>query len=210
MTYRKGKKEDQPMICPIRKLRKSNLMADFPYKREKKPFMKKFFILALITLLSASCEKEEFDLLNPAVDLFVKQLKNGTYNYFEEQWLILPDFNESHIQALIDFSRDTFHIPNFPINSLVGNPLPEGRDYFILGECLLWVVEGIRNELDYASFDPFLIDTGLAEAERIKGITGKGVLTVSELYKDWWNSFKGKDWKVKNPLENSPYRWFQE
>jgi hypothetical protein len=92
----------------------------------------------------------------------------------------LFNFQSSRQIPALKVSRDTFHIPNFPINSSIGNPLPEGRDYFILGECLLWVVEGIRNELEYATFDPFLIDTRLAEAERIKGVTGEVVLNVSE------------------------------
>jgi hypothetical protein len=169
--------------------------------------MKKLLILTALAVFFTSCEKEEKDLANIAVEIFVKGLKSGTLNDLEEQLFIIAEFNESHIQPLIEMSKDTIHIPSFPLNPLIDNPLPEGRDYFILGECLLWVVEGIRSEMHYLSIDPFLIDTRLIESERIKGITGKAVLTVRDAYKDWWNNFRNKDWKGMNPLEESHFRW---
>jgi hypothetical protein len=178
-------------------------------KMKKINAMKKLLLLLFLPLfLCLGCEKEEFDLLNPTVDMFVKKLKDGTYDFFEEQMLIMPNFDERHIQKLIDLSRDTIRIPVFPVNPISsGTPFPEGRDYFILGECLLWTVEGIRNEMKYGSLSPFLIDLSLDEIESAKGLTNKQILQVRELYIDWWSRLKDKDWKASNPLDGTTIRW---
>jgi len=172
------------------------------------------FIIILI-LLCIDCEKEKFDIDNPEVAVFVRQLKNGTYDNYEKGengenlWLLMPKFTRSHIQSLIDFSKDTAHISDFPINPISSRrPYPEGRDYFILGECLLWTIEGVRNGYGYGSLDPFLIDTALAESLRYKGLKSYEILIVRDIYKNWWNNFKDIDWNVKNPLEGTSYRWF--
>lgn len=114
--------------------------------------MKNLLLYIIIGLLIISCEREKFNLNNPDIKVFIQQLKNGTYKYYEkgEQgenlWLIMPNFTEHHIETLIDCSKDTSHIQDFPINPVSSlPPVPQGRDYFILGECLLWTVEGIRN-----------------------------------------------------------------
>jgi len=78
----------------------------------------------------------------------------------------------------------------------------------ILGEFLLWTVEGIRNDFGYGSLDPYLIDTAFNENERFKGLNGTEILIIKDIYRDWWNSLKDKDWKNKNPLENTTYVWF--
>lgn len=165
-------------------------------------------------LFSMGCTKE-FKLEDPDVEIFVDQLKKGTYNCVEkgengeELWLLMPKFTGDHISHLLDFSNDTTHIHEFPINPISSRrPFPEGRDYFILGECLLWTVEGIRNGYGFGSLDPFLIDTTKAFSERYKGLTGAEILVVRNLYTQWWNDFKNGDWKNKNPLDQTSYRWF--
>ena len=175
--------------------------------------MRKLFLLTILTILCIGCEKDEWDLNNPEVEKFVQQLKNGTYDYYEkgengeDLWLIMPNFVKHHIQSLIDFSIDTSHINDFPVNPISSRtPFPNDRQYFILGECLLWTVEGIRNGKGYGSLDPYLIDTTLIENP--KGLKGYQLLVVRSYYKDWWSNFNDKDWKEKNPLEGSPYRWF--
>jgi hypothetical protein len=177
--------------------------------------MKKLSFITILILLCFGCEKDKFDIDNPDVAVFVKQLKNGTYDCYEKGetgenlWLLMPKFTRSHIQSLIDFSKDTSHITNFPINPISSRtPFPEGRDYFILGECLLWTVEGIRNGYGYGSLDPFLIDTALTESERFKGLKCIEILIVRDIYKDWWDNFKDDEWQDKNPLEETSYRWF--
>ena len=177
--------------------------------------MKKLSFIAILVLLCIGCEKEKFNIDNPDVAVFVKQLKNGTYGCYEKGetgenlWLLMPKFTRSHIQSLIDFSKDTTYISDFPINPISSRrPYPEGREYFILGECLLWTVEGIRNGYGYGSLDPFLIDNALAESERYKGLKGDEILLVRDVYEDWWDNYKDNDWMNKNPLEDTSYRWF--
>ena len=177
--------------------------------------MRRLSFIAILVLLCFGCEKDKFDIDNPDVEIFVRQLKNGTYDCYEKGetgenlWLLMPKFTRSHIQSLIEFSKDTTHITDFPINPISSRrPYPEGREYFILGECLLWTVEGIRNGYGYGSLDPFLIDTVLAESERDKGLNGDEILIVRDIYKNWWDNFKDSDWKNKNPLQGTSYIWF--
>lgn len=177
--------------------------------------MKNLSFIPLLILLCVGCEKSNLDLDNPDVGIFVKQLKNGTFNYYEKGengenlWLLMPKFTTNHIASLIEFAKDTSHIYNFPTNPFSSRrPYPEGREYFILGECLLWTVEGIRTGHGFGSLDPFLIDTALPESVRYKGIKGDEVLIIKDVYKNWWNNFKDDDWKNKNPLDNTSYRWF--
>lgn len=175
--------------------------------------MKKLSTISLLLLLCFGCEK--FDIDNPDVAVFVKQLKNGTYDCYEKGetgenlWLLMPKFTTNHISSLIEFANDTSHISDFPVNpNSSRTPFPEGREYFILGECLLWTMEGIRTGYGYGSLDPFLIDTALAESERYKGLNGDEILIVRDIYKNWWDNYKDGDWNDTNPLEETSYRWF--
>ena len=177
--------------------------------------MKKMLFITVITFFCISCEKDEFDVNNPDVQKFVQQIKNGTYNCYEKGengenlWLLMPKFSKNHIPSLIDFSKDTSFITNFPLNTISSRtPFPYGREYLILGECLLWTVEGIKNGSGYGSLDPYLIDTSLNESERFKGLKGAKILIIKDIYNDWWNNFKDNDWKNINPLENTSYVWF--
>ena len=175
--------------------------------------MRMLFLSTILAIICIGCEKYEFDPNNPEVKKFVQQLKNGTYDYYEkgengeDLWLIMPNFVKHHIQSLIDFSIDTSHINDFPVNPVSSRtPFPNDRQYFILGECLLWTVEGIRNGTGYGSLDPYLIDTSLIEYHR--GLKGYQLLVVRSYYQDWWSIYQDGDWKEKNPLEGSPYGWF--
>ena len=175
--------------------------------------MKNLTFVAFLILFCAGCKKEELDQTNPDVATFVRQIKNGTYDNYEKDdsgkklWPIMPKFTKDHIQALIILAQDTSHVEIFPINPMSSRtPKPEGRNYFILGECLLWTVEGIRNGRGYGSLDPYLID--VSKGSPYKGVIGKDVLIVRDLYQDWYNNFKEKNWEDINPLEGKPYRWF--
>jgi hypothetical protein len=175
--------------------------------------MKRITLLTLIFFSILSCEKDKFDINNPNVEQFVQQLKNGTYIQYENGengenlWLLMPIFTKNHIQSLIDFSKDTSHINNFPINPISSRtPFPTDRNYFILGECLLWTVEGIRNGNGFGSLDPYLID--ITSGEDHKGLKGSGILIVRDLFQVWWDNFRDNDWTGKNPLDGTPYRWF--
>ncbi len=177
--------------------------------------MKKLFVLAVLSAVFFSCAKGDLDIHNPDVEVFVQQLKDGTYNNFEKGedgenlWFLMPNFTEDHIATLIDKAKDTSHINYFPINPISSrSPYPQDRDYFILSECLLWVVEGIRNGTGFGSLDPFLIDNSRDEVTRYKGLTGEEILGVRDLYDSWWNAHNDGDWESVDPLGDSSYRWF--
>ena len=177
--------------------------------------MEKLIFFAALTLFCLSCEKDRFNVEDPDVEQFFYQIKTGTYSCYEKGengenlWLLMPNFTERHIQSLIDFAKDTTHIRAYPYNPISSRtPYPYGRDYAILGECLLWTVEGIRNGYKFGSLDPYMIDTSRIESERYKGLNGYEILIVREIYKDWWNTYNKKDWKNKNPLEETTYIWF--
>jgi hypothetical protein len=176
--------------------------------------MNRLIIFALTTLICFGCSKE-VNLVNPDVKLFVKQLKNGTYNNREmgengeELWLQMPKFTSDHIRSLLDFANDTSSIADFPTNPISSRtPFPQGRDHFILGECLLWTIEGIRNGYGFGSLDPYLIDTAKPLPERYNGLSGAEILSVWNLYSDWWRTYEDSEWQDQNPLENSTFRWF--
>ncbi len=175
--------------------------------------MKRFLLLTILTISCISCEKEKFDLNNPNVEKFVQQLKNGTYKCYEKGengenlWLLMPKFTKTHVQSLIDFSKDTSHIKDFPVNPISsGVPFPYDRQYIILGECLLWTIEGIRNGSGYGSLNPVLYDTTLID--NYKGLKGFEILMVRDIYQVWWSNYEKSDWKEKNPLHGTPYKWF--
>jgi hypothetical protein len=175
--------------------------------------MKNLAFVTILILFCFGCKKDEFNPNNPNVALFVQQIKIGTYDCYEKDvngkklWPIMPKFTKDHIQSLITFAKDTSHVEIFPTNPMSSRtPIPEGRQYFILGECLLWTVEGIRNGTGYGSLDTYLIDT--TKDYPYKGVSGKEILIVRDLYQAWWTSYKNQNWKDKYPLEGKPYRWF--
>jgi hypothetical protein len=175
--------------------------------------MKTLTILIILIFLCPGCKKDEFDPDHPNVVAFVQQIKNGTYNCYEKNdkgqklWPVMPEFTKDHIQSLLTFANDTSHIAIFPTNPMSSRkPFPVGREYFILGECLLWTVEGIRNGNGYGSLDPFLIDS--SKAVPTTGLNGKEILLVRNLYQEWWNDNKNQNWRNTDPLDGKPYRWF--
>jgi len=177
--------------------------------------MKEIYFVIFLSILITGCSKDKFSLNKPDVNLFVKQLKYGTYNCWEKGeigdnlWLLMPAFNPDHISSLLEMAKDTTHISEFPINPISSRrPFPEEREYFILGECLLWIVEGIKNGSGYGSLDPFLINNAFIEGERFKGLKCNDILVIRDIYEEWWNCFKDTDWQFKDPLAGTSYRWF--
>lgn len=160
-----------------------------------------------------------FDVNNPDVALFVSQLKAGTYScyrtdiYSQYLWLAMPKFTTSHIPALLEYAKDTTFIAYFPSNPASSRtPFPNGRSNFILGECLLWIVEGIRTNVAYAvypSLDPYLVDSSKSSIEKLKGLTKIEILRVRELYLSWWNqsAIIPEWWLTTPPLSGTTYSW---
>lgn len=105
-------------------------------------------------------------------------------------------------RGCLEISNDTSYIKNFPLNPISsGVPFPYERQYIMLGECLLWTVEGIRNGSGYGSLNPVLVDTITG-----RGLNGSEILTVRDHYQDWWSNYEQNGWKEKDPLEGTP-KW---
>jgi len=174
--------------------------------------MRKLILLWIYTVFAISCETGDFNLDNPDVEDFVNLIKSGKYDYYEkgedgeDLWLLMPNFNEHHISSLLEFSLDTTHIELFPVNPISSlPPYPNDRQYQILGECLLWTIEGIRNGTGYGSLVPYLIDT--SKKEYTKSLNGEKILVVRDLYLSWWSNFKDKNWKDVGALDGLNYKW---
>ena len=156
-----------------------------------------------------------FDINNPDVALFVTQLKAGTYScyrtdiYSQYLWLAMPKFTATHIPALLEYAKDTTFIAHFPSNPASSRtPYPSGRSNFILGECLLWIVEGIRTNSAYPSLDPYLIDSAKPTAEKLKGLEKSEILNVRDLYYKWWWGSSIMEWWLRTPpLSGTTYSW---
>ena len=121
--------------------------------------MKKTICYISLIVFLLSCSKNNTTPDSPSVQSFVQMLKSNTYNLYEKNekgenlWLKMPQFSRTDIPMLIALAKDTTHIQNFPTNPISSRPpYPEGRSYFILGECLLWVANGIITKS--GSLDP--------------------------------------------------------
>lgn len=179
--------------------------------------MKKTMTLLLIFLMHfcISCEKGSFNIDNPDVDTFVEQLKNGTYNQFEvgqdgeKLWTRMPKFRKEHIPRLINLAKDTSYISpcnHFPVNPVSSISTSRGfgeKPYIILGEYLLWCVEGIIHKGEFVSLTPMVFNTE-NEGELING---KVILELRRVYQKWWEEHGETEPLSKNPLEGTDYQW---
>ncbi len=110
---------------------------------------------------------------------------------------------------MLEYSDDTSHIKIFPTNPSVSvSPLPNQRNYFILSECLLSIVEQIRCSPNFGFRCPFLIDNSKSFNEKLNGLKSNEILEIRDLYQNWWNMNKNVDWKNKNPLEGTNFQWY--
>ena len=175
--------------------------------------MKNLFLVLTLILFCVSCQKDDFDIDNPDVEKFVQQLKENSYDQYvlgengEKLWLKMPKFSKEHISSLLEYAKDTSQIKKFPINPISsGVPFPYDRQYIILGECLLWTVEGVRNRFIYGSLNPVLLES--TSDGKHKGLKGIGILKVRDIYIEWWTENQNDTWQEKNPLEETPYAWY--
>jgi hypothetical protein len=163
-----------------------------------------------------SCEKDSFNFENPDVEKFVQEIKNGTYDEYElneneeKLWTKMPNFKKENIQKLIELAFDTTkitpweHIPLNPISSKPPYRIYEDKSCIMLGEYLLWCVEGIIEEKTFASLTPILKNMKYREDKRLYG---EEILKVRKIYQDWWEENKDGNWEEINPLEGTPYEW---
>lgn len=165
-------------------------------------------LLLSLMMFVGGCSHVEMDYTNPDVDLFVKQLKAGTYNVKNEKGVVVvPLFEEKHIPQLLGYADDLSIIPSFPSAYTAGN----GK--IRLGECMLWIVESIRQGTA-PSMGCKMVLAGAENYEPIYFLTDEEVLDAVALYRGWWEQRKlpRTRWTIdpchNNPLCGSGYRWW--
>lgn len=174
--------------------------------------MKKTLYILLITTLFTlpfiGCSNEEIDYNNPDVNLFVEQLKAGTYNTKNEKGLVdVPLFTEKDIPLLLKYADDLTIIPSFP--SVYNTNCGKIR----LGECLLWIIESIRVG-SAPSLGCKMVQANADNYEAIYFLTDQEVKDAVACYVNWWEGRKYPRtvWSIDpcydNPLCGSGYRWW--
>lgn len=177
--------------------------------------MKNLIIFAVLIFCCASCGKDDFNVDNPDVEQFVQQIKDGTYDRYElgengeNLWTIMPNFKKEHIPLLIDLAKDTSlvcpcsHFPTNPISSIPPYRINDNKACIMIGEYLLWCVEGIIEGNTFASLTPILRNQNYRDDERLNG---EEILKVREIYQDWWEEYGATDNNI-SPLEETIYQW---
>lgn len=175
--------------------------------------MKKITLIlwsVLLLFACTGCSEEPLDYYNPDVKLFVKQLKAGTYNTKNELGtVVVPVFNYTHVPELLRYADDMTEIPSFPLPSMSSNYGGKPR----LGECILWIVEGIRIGQP-PSMGCKLVQKDAPNYEGIYFLTSEQVVEAASLYRQWWRKIDTQDsnsllsyWPF-DPLAESDYRWW--
>lgn len=167
-------------------------------------------VLSIVVLTNVGCSDDKLDYYNPDVRLFVKQLKSGTYNTKNENGIVeVPLFTYEHIPQLLKYIEDMTEIPSFPLPSIFSQFGGKAR----LGECMLWVIEGIRLGY-YPSLGCKLLHHDAESYEGIYFLTNEEVQEAAALYRRWWeeienhNELSPADLRVIDPLLGSNYRWW--
>lgn len=174
--------------------------------------MKKTFAVLGIALLLiigwGGCSHEEVDYDHPDIDLFVKQLKEGTYKTTDRNGVVVvPHFTEEDIPALLEYADDLAVIPSFPSVYNMNN----GK--IRLGECMLWIVEFIRRGTP-PSLGCKMVLANAENYEAMYFLTDKEVLDAVDCYRRWWEGRKYPRtiWTIDpcydEPLCGSGYRWW--
>ena len=172
-----------------------------------KNFKNILLVLVVIARLSA-CVYDSTYYNNPRVSSVVKELKAGTYNYKNDKGLIvIPDFTEDDIPALLNYVDDLTTIPSFPTIYISNS----GK--IRLGECMLWIIDSIRLGMP-TSFGSNMVIANAQNYEAIYFLTDEEVLNVATRYRSWWENRKypRTAWTIDpcydDPLCGSGYRWW--
>lgn len=170
-----------------------------------------FLLLLFVSLFfSASCSDEVLDFDNPDVELFVKQLKNGTYSDRNQDGVnSMPGFTTEDIGALLRYADDLTLIPSFPLAPVSYSAGGKLR----LGECILWTVETIRLGHN-ASMGCKMVHLDAENYEGIYFLSDEEVRDAADRYRHWWKERQRPrtmwtiDPCVDEPLCGSEYRWW--
>lgn len=170
------------------------------------------FIITMTLLLLGfcGCTDEVIDYNDPDVDLFVKQLKDGSYKTKgPDGYVEVPKFTREDIPKLLTYADDLTIIPSFP--------LPPVCTYFgtkvRLGECMLWIVESIRLG-QYASLGCKMVYADATNYEGIYFLSNEEVHDAAKRYRFWWENSQHPQtqWTItpcyNDPLCGSGYRWW--
>ena len=178
--------------------------------------MKKLIIFVISIAFYISCEKDNSNVDNPDIEKFVQQLKNGTYNTYklgekgENLWAIMPDLKKEHIPLLLSHAKDTSlispcgHFPVNPVSSIPPYRVNNNKQSIMLGEYILWCIEGVIKGNTYASLTPILVNKNHEVYERLYGIE---ILEVRKMYQEWWNKYGSNGNSDNPPLKDSNYSW---
>lgn len=168
-----------------------------------------FALLAICMLFTLSgCSEETLDYNNPNVELFVKQLKAGTYNTKNDKGVVeVPHFTEKDIPVLLQHAEDLDIISSFP-SAYNGN---SGK--IRLGECMLWTIEGIRLGFP-ASLGCKMVRGNAKNYEAVYFLSNEEVLEAAARYQHWWEGrrYPRTAWTIDpcydEPLCGSGFRWW--
>ncbi len=178
--------------------------------------MKTLVTIALLSVICLGCERSSFDVNNPDVEEFVTLLKNGSYDNYawtengEKLWAIMPSFTKEDVPALIRLSKDTDlvtpcdHFPVNPLSSMYPYRMVNGRESIMLGEYLLWCAEAVIEGKDFASLNPVLVNINNTPDNRLSGME---MLSVRNIYQEWWDEYGHLDDPGTLPLDGTSYRW---
>lgn len=162
-------------------------------------------------ILGSGCKNtEEIDFDHPDVDLFVKQLKMGTYvTKSPEGFVEVPNFTIKDIPKLLEYSSDMSTIPMFPLPPISPYVLSDIR----LGESMLWIVESIRIGT-YASMGCRMVRVNAENYEAQYFLSNQEVLEAVSHYKSWWETrtYPKTRWSIDpcfdDPLCGTNYKWW--
>lgn len=166
--------------------------------------MKRLFPIFTCLIILCGCDGYNRNFYkDPDVDLFIKQLKDGTFGRtFEYSNTELPDFERKHIPALLNYINDMTPVYNYPM----ARPSLSGSTRWI-AEGVLWTIDGIRLGRKYPC------NMGiLARENNNLPTTEEDIKEVAALYIAWWDGELTPDDKIRNiflddPLKDTGYYW---
>ena len=173
--------------------------------------MKKIWILLLTAFAVwtlSGCSEDKLDYHHPDAELFVKQLKAGTYNTKNEKGVVeVPHFTEKDIPTLLKYVGQLDLIPSFP------SAYNDNSGKIRLGECVLWTIESIRLGFP-TSLGCKMVYANAPNYEVLYFLTDEELLDVAVRYTRWWEGrhYPRTAWSIDpcydDPLCGSGYRWW--
>lgn len=158
----------------------------------------------------SGCGNSQLDFDHPDVDLFVKQLKAGTYKTKSPEGFVeVPNFTADNISELLSYADDLTIIPDFPLPPIAPSIASEIR----LGECMLWIVETIRIG-NYASLGTHILRADADNYEPRFFLSDEELLDAVHHYRAWWETrvYPKTRWSIDpcfdNPLCGTGYHWW--